>query len=145
MSLIAQKGALFAVTTGDNGYPSGSQTNYGDLVQTGTSISGIFGPQGWTIPGRSLPLFPALGNHGITNSDAAGHPHTLNWPQDRAVALSNGRYERELYQGIDATTPITYPSAWYAFDAGNTRFYILHATWGVRPDRWPTVHASAMY
>jgi hypothetical protein len=32
---LALSGARFAVTTGDNGYPSGSQLNYGDLQQSG--------------------------------------------------------------------------------------------------------------
>ena len=128
MQLIAQTGARFGFTTGDNAYPSGSQSNYGDLVQTGPSLSGIFGPQFWAVPGRSLALFPIIGNHGISNSDT-NHPHLLNWPQQKAVQLSNGRYARETYSGQDGTTPASYPSVWYAFDAGPIRFYILHAAW----------------
>ncbi len=130
MPLIAQSGALFGFTTGDNSYSSGSQTNYGDLVQTGPGVSGVFGPQHWALPGRSLPLFPALGNHGISNQDAAGNSHLLNWPQQMAAQLSNGRYVSEFYGGIDGTTPRNYPSARYAFDAGVARFYVLKAAWG---------------
>jgi hypothetical protein len=128
MQLIARSGARFAFTTGDNGYPAGSQTNYGDLVQTGTNISAVFGPQFWTVPGRSIPLFPALGNHGLNNTSTY-HPHLLNWPQTMAAQLSNGRYQKETYSGIDGTTSKTYPSAWYAFDAGIARFYVLDAAW----------------
>ncbi len=128
MQRIAQTGARFALTTGDNAYPSGSQSNYGDLVQTGGSLSGVFGPQFWTVPGRSMALFPSLGNHGMTNSDT-NHPHLINWPQLMASQLSAGRYLKEPYSGIDGTNPANYPSTWYAFNAGNIRYYVLKAAW----------------
>jgi uncharacterized repeat protein (TIGR01451 family) len=125
MSQIAQSGAQFAVTTGDNAYESGSQLNYGDLVQTGTDTSGVFGPNFWTVPGRSIPLYPTMGNHGFSGAATA-----LNtWPQDKVVASSNGRYARETYCCLNGTTSGDYPSMWYAFDAGNARFYILEAAW----------------
>jgi hypothetical protein len=60
MSLIANSGARFVVTTGDNAYPDGNQKNYGDLVQTGPGISAVFGPSFWKVPGKSLPIFPTL-------------------------------------------------------------------------------------
>lgn len=128
MSLIAQTGARFGFTTGDNAYPSGSQTNYGDLVQTGTSMSGIFGPQYWALPGRSMALFPAIGNHGYSSSSAA-HPHLTNWPQQMVAQLCGGRYQIDNYSGIDGTTAANYPSTWYAFSVGNARFYVLEAAW----------------
>jgi hypothetical protein len=128
MSLIAQSGARFALTVGDNGYSSGSQNNYGDLVETGASISGVFGPAFWKVPGASIPLFPALGNHGLSRSDTY-HPHLLNWPQDRAVALSNGRQTKDTYCCLNGTSSASYPSVWYAFDAGNARFYVLDVAW----------------
>src|SRR2546430_15886604 len=59
MAKIAKSGARFAVTVGDNGYPSGSQINYGDLQQTGADTSAIFGPTFWTVPGSSIPIFTA--------------------------------------------------------------------------------------
>ncbi len=129
MGFIAQSGARFALTTGDNSYSSGSQTNYGDLVETGPGVSGGFGPQGWGLPGRSMAMFPALGNHGMSNADTAGNTHLVNWPQAKAAMLSNGRYVSEFYGGIDGTTGRDYPSAWYAFDAGIARFYVLKAAW----------------
>ncbi len=128
MSLIATSGARFALTGGDNGYPSGSQTNYGDLIQTGADISSIFGPSFWKVPGASIPIYPASGNHGVSNADP-NHPLILNFPQDRAVATSGGHYVKETYCCLDGTTSANYPSAWYAFDAGLARFYVLDASW----------------
>ncbi len=128
MSSIAQTNARFAFTTGDNAYPSGNQTNYGDLVQTGASTGGVFGPQFWALPGRSMALFPALGNHGFSSSSTT-HPHVGNWPQQMATQLCNGRYVVENYSGIDGITPANYPSTWYAFSVGNARFYVLEAAW----------------
>jgi Calcineurin-like phosphoesterase len=128
MQQLAASGVRFALTTGDQAYPSGSQNNYGDLIETGSSISAVFGPQFWKVPGAAIPLFPSMGNHGFSRSDT-NHPHMLNWPQDRAVALSNGKYIRETYCCLHGTSSGSYPSTWYAFDAGNARFYVLHAAW----------------
>jgi hypothetical protein len=123
MSQIASSGARFALTTGDNGYTGGTQTEYGDMVQTGAGKSGIFGPGFWTVPGRSIPLFPTQGNHGMNSV-----PLT-NWPQDRAVATSGGRYQMDTYCCPNGTSSKSYPSDWYAFDAGKARFYVLEASW----------------
>ena len=125
---IAASGARFAFTTGDNAYPSGSQDNYGDLQQTGANLSGVFGPTFWTRPGRSVPVFPAIGNHGLNRADA-NHPHLLNWPQTRAVAASGGRYARDTYCCKNGTPSTALPSTWYAFSAGKARFYVLDAAW----------------
>lgn len=128
MSLIAGSGARFAVTTGDNGYPDGNQKNLGDLTQTGLNISGVFGPAFWKVPGASIPLFPSVGNHGYYSPDA-NHPHLVTWPQDQAVSTSGGRYIKETYCCLDGTNSKVYPSAWYAFDAGPARFYVLNTAW----------------
>jgi Calcineurin-like phosphoesterase/Purple acid Phosphatase, N-terminal domain len=117
MDEIAESDARFALTTGDNGYPSGTQNNYGDLQQTGLNLSAIFGPSFWKVPGASLPIFPSIGNHGFTGST----PHRDNWPQDVAVQSSNGSY---------LAGPARY---WYAFSAGNARFYVLEAAWSDSP------------
>ena len=53
---IAQSPARFAVTTGDTAYPSGSQRNYGDLVQRGRDTSGVFGPAFWAQAGSSIAV-----------------------------------------------------------------------------------------
>src|SRR5690606_8734159 len=82
----------------------------------------------WTVPGRSIPIFPATGNHGYASANNP-HPHLVNFPQDRAVALSSGKYVRETYCCLNGTDPGDYPSAWYAFDAGTARIYVLTAAW----------------
>ncbi|HSK89637.1 MAG TPA: metallophosphoesterase family protein, partial [Anaerolineales bacterium] len=128
MALMASSGARFALTTGDNGYPSASQKNLGDLIQTGNEISAIFGPSFWKVPGASLPIFPSMGNHGYYSSDTQ-HPSLLTWPQDRTVAASGGRYIKETYCCLNGSISRDYPSTWYAFDAGPARFYVLHTAW----------------
>jgi hypothetical protein len=120
---VAISGARFAVTTGDTGYPNGTQTTYGDLVQTGDDVSAIFGPAFWTAAGSSIALFNAQGNHGM---NAVG---LVNWPQDAAVSASTGRYAMQRYCCPNGTEPADYPSAWYAFNAGPARFYVLEAAW----------------
>lgn len=128
MQQIAGSGARFAFTTGDNGYPSGSHTNYGDLQQVGADMSVVFGPDFWARPGALIPLFPTMGNHGRSSSSVL-HPHLLNWPQDQAVSTSAGRYSIETYCCLNGTTSGQYPSTWYAFDGGTARFYVLDASW----------------
>ena len=125
MRQIAASGARFAITTGDNGYPSGSQGDYGDLQQAGSSV---FGMPFWGGVGSTLALFPVIGNHGLARNDAS-HPHLLNWPQDTAVATSGGRYQVDTYCCPNGATSANYPSPWYAFSAGNARFYMLAAAW----------------
>ncbi len=129
MAQIARTGARFAVTTGDNAYPSGDQKNYGDLYQTGAGVSGVFGPNYWKVPGASMALFPALGNHGLSSVSGGTNTQLLNFPQDQAVATSGGTYTNQTYCCLDGTASATYPSAWYAFNAGNARFYVLDASW----------------
>jgi uncharacterized repeat protein (TIGR01451 family) len=138
MQQIAASGARFAVTTGDNAYNSGNQTNYGDLVQVGAETSAVFGPNFWTVPGASTPIFPALGNHGISTAST----HFLNWPQTKAVSSSGGRYVSETYCCLNGTSSKKYGSAWYAFDAGNARFYVLEAAWADTNVGTATVHKN---
>ena len=35
----------------------------------------------------------------------------------------------DTYCCVNGTTSASYPSDWYAFDAGKARFYILEASW----------------
>jgi fibronectin type 3 domain-containing protein len=125
LAQIAASGARFAVMTGDTAYPNGDQKNYGDLQQVGTDVSAIFAPAFWGVPGRSVPVFNVTGNHGFTN----GNFQVVNWPEANAAASSGGRYLMESYPSINGSTPRSYPSMWYAFDAGKARFYILTAAW----------------
>ncbi len=128
MKQMANSGARFAVTTGDNGYPAGSQQNYGDLQTVAANTSGVFGRSFWPSVGQQLAVFPALGNHGIARADAV-HPQFTNWPEDQAVATSGGRYQSDAYASVNGSAVETYPSPWYAFNAGTARFYVLDAAW----------------
>ena len=123
MTQLAQSDVRFALGTGDTAYPSGNQTNYGDLRQTGTNVSGVFAPQHWKKVGASIPFFNATGNHGFNSTFLSV------WPQSAAAASSSGRYEMDTYCCVNGTKSASYPSAWYAFDAGNARFYVLEAAW----------------
>lgn len=127
ISQIAASGVRFAVTVGDNGYPNGSQINYGDLQQRGLNTSAIFGPDFWTKAGPTVPLFTAAGNHGLSG---VAHTDLATWTQDTVVAESGGRYVNEVYCCQNGTQPANYGSEWYAFDAGPARFYVLDSAWG---------------
>ena len=122
---IAGSGARFVVSTGDNGYASGNQTNYGDLVQTGPNVSAVFGPQYWKKVGANIPAFMPMGNHGMTQGSA----YFANWSEAQTTTSSGGRYQIDSYCCVDGTNPGSYPSAWYAFDYGVTRLYVLEAAW----------------
>jgi Calcineurin-like phosphoesterase len=120
---IAASGALFALGTGDTAYNGGSQTNYGDLNQTGSSISDVFAPNFYKNIGDGIPMYNALGNHGASAT-------FLNvWPQPTAPSLSGGRYQIDAYPSVNGSNPANYPSAWYALSIGRARIYVLDATW----------------
>jgi hypothetical protein len=123
MSQIAASGVRFAVGTGDTANPSGTQTNYGDLIHTGDNVSTVFGPPFWRKVGASTPLFNSVGNHGFNSTFLS------IWPQTSTVLSSQGRYVTDTYCCVNGTSSASYPSAWYAFDHGNTRFYVLEAAW----------------
>lgn len=127
MTQIAASGARFAVTVGDNGYPNGNQINYGDLQQTGAATSAIFGPRFWTVPGASTPIFTAAGNHGLSGT---AHTDITTWTEAKAVSASGGRYQNDVYCCVNQSASANYASEWYAFDAGNARFYVLDSAWG---------------
>ena len=127
ISKIAGSGLRFMLTAGDNGYPNGSQTNYGDLQQRGADTSAIFGPPFWTVAGSTVPIFTAVGNHGLSGTT---HADITNFPQAVAVATSGGRYQNDTYCCVNGTVSSNYGSEWYAFDAGLARVYVLDAAWG---------------
>jgi hypothetical protein len=124
---VAASGARFAVTVGDNGYPNGSEINYGDLHQTGADTSAIFGPSFWTVAASTIPLFAAAGNHGLSDST---HTDLTTWTEDTAVSSSIGRYQSDTYCCVNGSSSANYGSEWYAFDAGPARFYVLDSAWG---------------
>lgn len=121
---LTASGARFALTAGDTAYPGGSQTNYGDLIQTGADISAVFGPSYWTEPGQLLPVFAVSGNHGQNST------YLLNWPESTSASASNGLYAMTAYPSIDGSTAGSYPTGYYAFSTGGVRFYLLDASWG---------------
>lgn len=154
LSQLANSGVNFAVSVGDNAYNSGTQEEYGDLNQTTyqkvdnttnpptltpVGMSAVFGPSFWKVPGKSVPMFAAVGNHGLVSSDSNGHPQIVNWPQSTAVFTSGGRnavttYDNSAVYGPGAKATIA--DTWYAFSAGTARFYVLTAAW---PDNaWGT-------
>ena len=120
MSRIAASPAAFAVTTGDNVYNSGTQTEYGDL-STGT----VF-PQQYLPTLGNRPFYATAGNHGFSTN----LPYLQNFPSPTATSTSGGRFLHETYCCISTLSGSkTYASAWYAFNWGSARFYMLEAAW----------------
>ena len=68
-----------------------------------------------------------------TCSNSKTNPGTstflTNWPQDHAVTASNGLYCMRTYPSVSGSAEDAYPTPYYAFDAGNARFYVLNANW----------------
>ncbi|POX56942.1 hypothetical protein C3489_01410 [Streptomyces sp. Ru71] len=123
MSQLNASGTRFVLSAGDVAYPSGSQTNYGDLNQTGVNISAVFRREYWAYPGQRLPLFYSMGNHG-RNSTALS-----NWPETSNAAASGGTYSMVSYPSFFGTNPASYPTTYFAFNSGPVRFYVLDASW----------------
>jgi hypothetical protein len=124
LARIGESGVRFALSAGDLAYPGGSQSNYGDLNQTGADISAVYGPQYWALPGMSTPLFAVSGNHGQNST------FLLNWPNAAAAAASGGTYAMVDYPSVDGTDPGSYPTTYYAIATGGVRIYMLDAAWG---------------
>lgn len=124
MAEIAASGARFAIQTGDFGHPNNDQRNFGDLQQSGPNTSAVFGPAFWKTAGATTPMFTVPGNHGVTNNALL-----VNFPQDRAVSTSAGTYAMVTYCCTNGTFSQSQQSGWYAFDAGNARFYMLTSAW----------------
>ena len=113
------------MTTGDVAYSGGTQTDYGDLQQTGTEVSDIFGPSYWPQVG-GIPTFAGVGNHG-QNVDSL-----RTWPESATASASSGAYDYQSYPAVPTdglVTTSTEPAAWYAFSTGSTRIYVLDAAW----------------
>ena len=120
---IAASGARFVVTTGDTGLSrrlaAELRRSPADRGEHELHLRPVLLGQA----GASIPLFNTQGNHGIT-IDAL-----TNWPQDKAVASSSGRYQMDTYCCLNGTSSASYPSEWYAFNAGPARIYVLEAAW----------------
>ncbi len=120
LARIGASPASFVVTTGDNVYNSGTDTEYGDLSQ-----GNVF-PRQYLPALGGRPVFAAEGNHGFTTN----LPYLQNFPAPLAASTSGGRDLQETYCCISTLSgPKAYPSAWYAFDWGSVRFYVLDGAW----------------
>jgi hypothetical protein len=121
LARIASSPAKFVMTVGDNVYNSGTQTDYGDL-----SEGNVFAPSYWKPVGTTKPAYLAQGNHGFTQN----LPYLQNWPEPTVSQASHGRLQQDSYCCIPTMAAShTYASAWYAFDWGSARFYVLEAAW----------------
>jgi hypothetical protein len=110
----------FVVTVGDNAYFDGTQTQYGDV-----NSGNVFPSNDWPA-GQSTPFFLAHGNHGFDDAT----PFLQNWPEPANAAASGGRLQLDTYCCLGVMPGSnTYASAWYAFDWGNARFYVLEGAW----------------
>ena len=120
LSTMRASPAKFVVTVGDNVYNSGTQTEYGDANQ-----GNVFTAANWPV-GQKTPFFAAQGNHGFTQN----LPFLQNFPQGTVTGASGGRYQQDTYCCLGVMpSSHTYASAWYAFDWGNARYYVLEAAW----------------
>ena len=122
--------ALFAMSTGDMAYNSGTTTNYGDLNHPAdgaggaAEVSDIFDARYWGKVGSSLPLYAVAGNHGRNGVFFS------TWPTAANAAASGGVYSGSTpYPAVDGLPAGNYPSDWYAFTVGGVRFYVLDADW----------------
>ncbi len=121
---IGISGAQFLIDAGDTGYNDGSQTNLGDLEQTGTTtdVSNFFGPSYDPLAG-GIPTFVASGDHNQNNTGLKV------WPTPTSAADSGGTYGYDSVTDVDGITGSA-PADWYAFSTGNVRVYVIDGAWG---------------
>jgi hypothetical protein len=122
---IGTSGAQFLLDAGDTAYNGGTQSNFGDLQQTGTlpEVSTMFGPSYFPKTG-GIPTFDASGDHNQNTT-------TLKmWPTPTTVANSGGTYAYDSYTAanVDGITGSS-PDDWYAFSTGNVRVYVIDGAW----------------
>lgn len=121
-SEIGASGAQFLMIAGDVAYTGGTENDYGDLKQTGSEVSNIFGPD--YIPlADGTPTFVADGNHGQNSDDLR------IWPTPQTASLSGGAYSYGPPPAqVDSITNDS-PSDWYAVQDGDVRIYVLDVAW----------------
>ncbi len=122
---IERSPARFVVTVGDNAYPSGDEDSYGDLTD-----GAVFGRQYLPSIGQR-PIFAAQGNHGFLKNQ----PYLQNFPSETVARASGGRFRPDDYccTATMGSTRESYASAWYAFNWGGARFYVLESAWSDGP------------
>jgi hypothetical protein len=118
---IGRSQARFVVTVGDNAYPSGDEDSYGDLES-----GAVFG-RGQLPSVGQRPIFAAQGNHGFLQNQ----PYLRNFPSGTVARASGGRFRADDYccTSTMGFSHEDYASAWYAFDWGRARFYVLESAW----------------
>jgi hypothetical protein len=123
---IGRSNARFVVTVGDNAYPSGDQDSYGDLER-----GAVFGSTQLPSIGQR-PIYAAQGNHGFLQN----RPYLENFPSETVARASGGRFRADDYCCTPTMGPAheKYASAWYAFDWGDARFYVLESAWADGPE-----------
>jgi hypothetical protein len=110
----------FVVSVGDNAYDNGTQSDYGDVGQ-----GNVFPLKYWPA-GQRTAFFMAQGNHGFDQFQ----PYLQNFPQANIAQASRGRLQPDTYCCLGVMPQSnSFASAWYAFDWGNARFYILEGAW----------------
>jgi hypothetical protein len=121
---IGSSGARFLILAGDTAYNSGTQSNYGDLEQTGTEVSDMFGPSYWPQT-DGIPTFKTDGDHGLNVENLQV------WPTPVTASTSGGTYALDTYpaSSVDGTTATNNPDTWYAIQSGDVRLYVLDASW----------------
>ena len=121
---IGTSGAQFLVDAGDTAYNSGTQSNFGDLQQTGTlpEVSTMFGPSYYPQTG-GIPMFASMGDHNQNNTSLK------IWPTPVTTAASGGAYDYNSYNGSIDGISGSAPDAWYAFSTGNVRVYVIDGAW----------------
>ena len=121
---IGNSGAKFLVTTGDMAYPDGSNVNYGDLQQTGSETSDIFGPSYWPNTG-GIPTYSTAGNHGQSITELR------TWPEEVTAAAGStpGTYAYDAYDDPTNDIDMDSPDQWYAVQDGPVRLYVLDGAW----------------
>jgi hypothetical protein len=122
---IGRSPARFVVTVGDNAYPSGDENSYGDLAG-----GAVFGREYLPSIGPR-PIFAAQGNHGFLKNQ----PYLQNFPSETVARASGGRFRPDDYccTSTMGSSRESYASAWYAFDWGGARFYVLESAWSDGP------------
>ena len=126
---VAGSDAQFVVTVGDNEQTEGGQSDYGDVAS-----GNVFPLRYFPTVGINKPVYPAIGNHDLDSRSNGGLPYLQNFPQDAVVASSGGRLRQETYCcTASSPEPKRLTSAWYAFDWGPARFYVLQAAWPSNP------------
>jgi hypothetical protein len=126
---IGRSRARFVVTVGDNAYPSGDQNSYGDLER-----GAVFGRDQLPSVGQR-PIFAAQGNHGFLQN----LPYLQSFPSDTVARASGGRFRQDDYCCTKSmgSAHEDYASAWYAFDWGGARFYVLASAWVDEDEGYP--------